>query len=262
MLPPDSTKLCHECGVEKIREGNFSKIKDGDKFRWSVYCTPCRNIRGKRIREADPEKHRAYVRKYRSKDPDKVKLQGRASDAKPERKAKKKLLDQSPKVMERKRLYMKSEAGIAAYEKYRASPDAKATKFKYYTSIKDTLAYKIKRFYVGNSHKWGFVLSEDLNIQLQAFAWKAICEVHDHKCVFCGKEDTARSLNIEHMTSRHNGGVDEIYNFAPSCKSCNSRKNTKNIEEFHSWCIAQGLNFNFNPTQIRALSQAVHDLLF
>ncbi|BAS54253.1 restriction endonuclease [Leptolyngbya boryana NIES-2135] len=48
------------------------------------------------------------------------------------------------------------------------------------------------------------------------------------ECVYCGSEATSR----DHLTPQSLGGVHDLSNLAPCCKSCNSKKGAKTIEDF------------------------------
>lgn len=50
-------------------------------------------------------------------------------------------------------------------------------------------------------------------------------------CVACGSKD---SLEIDHIVPIHKGGGNELENLQALCKSCNSAKGTKTMEEFIS----------------------------
>ncbi len=50
----------------------------------------------------------------------------------------------------------------------------------------------------------------------------------DGKCFYCGGEVTT----IDHVNPKANGGQNEIANLVPSCKTCNSSKHTKSLEDF------------------------------
>ena len=47
-------------------------------------------------------------------------------------------------------------------------------------------------------------------------------------CWYCGKDLSDGNFLIEHQNSRAN----DIENLVPSCKSCNSRKGQKTVEEY------------------------------
>jgi 5-methylcytosine-specific restriction endonuclease McrA len=50
-----------------------------------------------------------------------------------------------------------------------------------------------------------------------------------NKCVVCG---SCENLTIDHIIPITKGGTNDICNLQPMCKSCNSAKNNKTMEEF------------------------------
>lgn len=53
---------------------------------------------------------------------------------------------------------------------------------------------------------------------------------YGNACCYCGR---AGRLTVDHLIPLCRGGTDAIENIAPACRSCNSRKNAKTVEEFH-----------------------------
>ena len=55
----------------------------------------------------------------------------------------------------------------------------------------------------------------------------------DGKCYYCGIElDFSTTFCVDHIIPRVEGGGHDIYNVVPACRSCNSAKGTKSVEEF------------------------------
>jgi len=54
-----------------------------------------------------------------------------------------------------------------------------------------------------------------------------------NRCAYCGNSDR---VSIDHVMPLSKGGLDEHSNIVPACKTCNSSKNSKDVE---SWYLAQ-----------------------
>lgn len=50
-------------------------------------------------------------------------------------------------------------------------------------------------------------------------------------CAYCGK-DMGDSPSLEHLTPVSRGGDNQRYNLVYACKSCNSKKHDKTLEEY------------------------------
>lgn len=59
--------------------------------------------------------------------------------------------------------------------------------------------------------------------------WMALMEKNGHKCAYCG---AAKKLTRDHKIPLSRGGRDDIENIAPACKSCNSSKGARTVEEW------------------------------
>jgi len=68
----------------------------------------------------------------------------------------------------------------------------------------------------------------DANIFTSKISTKEkVFDLYGRKCLCCGSTE---NITIDHVVSVKNGGVNEIENMQPLCKSCNSRKSTKTID--------------------------------
>ncbi|HMV38581.1 MAG TPA: HNH endonuclease [Plasticicumulans sp.] len=57
--------------------------------------------------------------------------------------------------------------------------------------------------------------------------WDALCERYDHRCLCCGEQ---KPLTPDHVIPLSRGGSNGIENIQPLCRSCNSRKGTKETD--------------------------------
>lgn len=55
----------------------------------------------------------------------------------------------------------------------------------------------------------------------------AVFELYGNKCLCCGTEE---KITIDHVVPVKKGGVNELSNMQPLCKSCNSRKSTSTTD--------------------------------
>ena len=51
-------------------------------------------------------------------------------------------------------------------------------------------------------------------------------------CAYCGKEISLKEMQIDHLVSKDNGGLDEPSNYMPSCRDCNLFKASWSLEKF------------------------------
>lgn len=67
--------------------------------------------------------------------------------------------------------------------------------------------------------------------------WENIFRKTDSKCYFCGRlADT-----IDHLTPLSRGGDNKLDNLVPACRSCNSSKRTKTLEEYLTYLRKKGI---------------------
>lgn len=58
--------------------------------------------------------------------------------------------------------------------------------------------------------------------------WEEIKKKYGYRCLCCGRTDV--KLHMDHVIPLAKGGHHSIENIQPLCKSCNSSKNTKDID--------------------------------
>lgn len=61
---------------------------------------------------------------------------------------------------------------------------------------------------------------------------KKVFDKYNGHCAYCGCKLTLKDMQVDHITSKRNGGTDDISNLNPSCRLCN---HYKRAEEFSTW---------------------------
>lgn len=69
---------------------------------------------------------------------------------------------------------------------------------------------------------------------------KKVYEKCNGHCAYCGCDITLKNMQVDHVKALHVGGVDDISNMLPACRSCNHYKSTLGIEDFRK-CL-EGLH--------------------
>lgn len=54
-------------------------------------------------------------------------------------------------------------------------------------------------------------------------------------CWYCGIPITIDDMCIDHINPQSLSGTHDIDNLLPACRSCNSRKRDKNLDEYREW---------------------------
>lgn len=62
--------------------------------------------------------------------------------------------------------------------------------------------------------------------------FRALCEASGWACSYCSRPLTRKTATEDHIVPLIKGGGNDIANIAPSCRSCNSSKGSKTLEEF------------------------------
>lgn len=87
----------------------------------------------------------------------------------------------------------------------------------------------------------------------------------NYRCAYCGIElAQTKAPTVDHITPKCHGGGNETDNLFGCCKSCNSMKNSKSLEEFKEYLRfkKQGVP-RFTEEQIKYLSERVNiDIIF
>lgn len=66
---------------------------------------------------------------------------------------------------------------------------------------------------------------------LTAEEWHSTCQVFNLSCAYCG---AVCKLTMDHVVPVNNGGTTEACNIIPSCQSCNSSKQDKDVIEWYT----------------------------
>lgn len=87
----------------------------------------------------------------------------------------------------------------------------------------------------------------------------------DGRCYYCGARlDSETSYTIDHIVPQSRGGLHSLENVVPACKSCNSAKGTKFLEEFRFYRAMQRFQERagvaFTPPQVEYLRSIGVDL--
>lgn len=62
-----------------------------------------------------------------------------------------------------------------------------------------------------------------------------LLEAYDGKCAYCG----VRAETWDHIIPVSKGGVTDLWNIVPACKSCNSSKGSRDVYE---WMVERGVS--------------------
>ena len=81
----------------------------------------------------------------------------------------------------------------------------------------------------------------------------------DGHCAYCGKKLEYKDMQVDHVQPIWRGhadenkhkGADDISNYMPSCRSCNFRKGTFNIEQFRNEIRLQAKHIVERTFQVR-----------
>jgi len=91
--------------------------------------------------------------------------------------------------------------------------------------------------------------------------WKKAVKAYlktNGRCYYCGTDDF-ETMSIDHMTPKAQGGTDDVDNLVMCCKSCNSRKRDKNIEQYRLYL--ENIDFpEFTKAQIEYLKGLYGDM--
>lgn len=64
---------------------------------------------------------------------------------------------------------------------------------------------------------------------------QVVFEKTNGQCWYCGTGISMETMCVEHVTPKSKGGQSDIENLLPACRSCNSQKRNRTMEEYRSW---------------------------
>jgi len=195
-MPNEDTKRCRQCGETKPVSafGKNSQKKDGLHY----YCRPCTAERTRQWREANPDKHRAYKRKW-AKTP-----KGRALKAREKAKNKEKYAER-----ERRR---RAEKPDEIREQWRRWADRNREHVRAYGREYQRNHPRPRNAQTGTSKE---------SAEMAAI-------LRRDPCAYCG----GPGEEIDHIQAFSSGGENEWTNFTSACGTCNRRKNAKSLLHF------------------------------
>lgn len=80
------------------------------------------------------------------------------------------------------------------------------------------------------------------------------------RCAYCGEDLSTGSYSIDHIIPKSKGGTNNIENLFLCCKSCNSRKKNRTLNEFRFYATLKAYEMpNFKYEQFLYLKNTIRD---
>lgn len=158
-------------------------------------------LKSQRFRDANPEKSREYVRKWRTANLE----EARAGERERKRKkraedpAKANAANQAWRDANRETFNQKQR------ERYAHDPD-----------------FRENRLARVRSRQWNITPNQH----------EAFLRMYEEECFYCGE----RGGSVDHLVPRSVGGSDDLSNLVTCCQDCNSKKYTSSVETFYQRC--------------------------
>lgn len=241
---PD-TKVClGVCGKELPLEA-FGKFKEG-RYGRRAHCNECRAQEEKDRRVANPltetqrEEARIRARLWNKENPERKAASSKAwAEENPE--ASRSILrryrskpEVRGKLRESYRIWLRSnpDKAKAASRRWRkANPDKVRELYtKWVESNRDHVRELNKKW---NAEHPEHSRRRYLAIQNSDFTfdqWLELLDEFSHQCAYCGRSDVP--LTMDHRVAIVNGGIHTKSNIVPACRSCNSKKGSKDPSLF------------------------------
>jgi hypothetical protein len=67
---------------------------------------------------------------------------------------------------------------------------------------------------------------------------KKVFDKYGGHCAYCGRQIEYKDMQVDHITSKKNGGTDDISNLNPSCRLCNHYKSAEGLTAWRDWLLA------------------------
>ncbi len=103
--------------------------------------------------------------------------------------------------------------------------------------------YNYRSMYHANPNIRLRIMARNRGIEpIDALAKEWIFERFEGQCAYCDQPATT----VDHIIPIKCGGGSQRGNILPACRSCNSKKRTKPLEQFYSECLARGSNIKID----------------
>lgn len=96
--------------------------------------------------------------------------------------------------------------------------------------------------------------------EISAKKWLLVYSKTNSRCAYCGKQLPKDSIDatIDHVIPKTKGGRNNIENLLPCCRSCNTSKGVKTLEEYRFWYTCKKYNIpRFSTEQLLYLSEKI-----
>lgn len=206
-------RKCAGCGVSKPATPDFFHKSSKDGLGLKHYCRECRSLG----RDYPKEKTLAYGRKYGEVHRE----EKRAYDVARYPSIRGKKIEQA-KVWQQgnpKKVKIRNE--------------------RWETRNPEKVYLRHKRWAANNPEKrkasWEhrhllLCLAREIAPAHTAEDWQEILDAHNYCCAYCGRDDVP--MTEDHILAITNGGLDNKENINPACRSCNSSKGDRLLEDW------------------------------
>lgn len=93
---------------------------------------------------------------------------------------------------------------------------------------------------------------------IRAETFEAVCAKTGGRCFYCG-EVPPKAVNIDHFRPLSKGGTDDLSNLFPTCRTCNSSKGGRSLEE---WRMSRRLKIAHECMGVPKFSKDAVEWLF